>query len=528
MVNYRRIIILLSITVILLSTPIYAQERFSFAVTSDQRQYSGSGYNSSSYFRGVVEAVQRQGSHVFMISPGDIDPPADSFWTIQQILGVDYLWYPVVGNHELPGAGTEAYNGANMEWLRAYDYDRNGSGAPPDIVNAGPTGCPQTTYSFDYENAHFVVINEYCDTGGDDVTTGDIPDHLYNWLQADLAATEKDHVFVFGHEPAYPQPDADNGRMRHADDSLNENPTNRDRFWSLLKSAGVSAYFCGHTHNYSAVQIDGVWQLDSGHARGQGDTGAAGTFLMVHVNGSTVTFNAYRDIHDGSYDYEDIIHFGTIRDSNALLSVSFQDGVSPDSGYLGTHDTVLSQNDPTANDGGNVTLYADGDDPPGSGNDLSTLLYWDISAIPPGSTVKEVSITLNVLNLSNDTYKLYEIKRDWVESESTWNSCSSTQAWEIPGALGSADRGNALIGSYSPGKTGSFVINLNAEGVAVVQQWVDNPIGNHGLIVANDSAADGFDFDSSEASVAARRPKLTVRYTEENKAMPWIPLLLLD
>ena len=105
---------------------------------------------------------------------------------------------------------------------------------------------------------------------------------------------------------------------------------------------------------------------------------------------------------------------------------------------------------------------------------------------------------------------------------------SSTQAWEIPGALGSADRGNALLGSYSPGKTGSFVINLNAQGVAVVQQWVDNPIGNHGLIVANGSAADGFDFDSSEASVAARRPKLTVRYTEKNEAMPWMPLILLD
>ena len=116
------------------------------------------------------------------------------------------------------------------------------SGTPPDIVNIGPSGCPETTYSFDYDNAHFVVVNEYCDNDGDDVTDGDIPDHLYNWLANDLATTAKEHIFVFGHEPAYPQPDADNGRARHMDDSLNAHPANRDRFWNLLKNAGVVAY----------------------------------------------------------------------------------------------------------------------------------------------------------------------------------------------------------------------------------------------------------------------------------------------
>ena len=292
-----------------------AQETFSFAVTTDMRNFAGPGtYNTSSYFRGVMEAVKARGGGAFMIVPGDLDPPANVEWTIEQVMGAGYMWYPVVGNHEL-----EALE--NMAWMRSYDYYRNGSGAPPDIVNWGPTGCTQTTYSFDYGNAHFAVLNQYCDSGGDVVTDGKVPDHLYDWLAADLRATNKEHIFVAGHEPAYPQPDADNGRSRHVGDSLDRYPANRDRFWNLLKSEGVTAYLTAHTHNYSAVRIDGVWQLDAGHARGTGDTGAASTFLMIHVNGSKVTFDAYRDVHDGNYDYDDIVHSGTLKGGDTSITL---------------------------------------------------------------------------------------------------------------------------------------------------------------------------------------------------------------
>lgn len=284
--------------------------QFSFAVLSDQRQFSGPGtYNNPNYFLGAVRALEKLGAGAFMISAGDIDPPEDSQWTIQNILGEDYQWYPVVGNHELPSQGDDS----NLEWLRNYNFDNNGIGILPDIINNGPSGCPETTFSFDYENVHFVVLNEYCDTKGDSVTHGDIPNHLYDWLVDDLVKTTKDHIFIFGHEPAFPQPDADNGRVRHLTDSLNLYPVNRNRFWSLLKQTSVVAYFCGHTHNYSVVNFDGVWQIDSGHARGQADTGAPSTFLKVHVDGGKITYSAYRDIHDGLYDYNDIIHNGTLK-----------------------------------------------------------------------------------------------------------------------------------------------------------------------------------------------------------------------
>jgi hypothetical protein len=281
------------------TTPVQSDSPFTFVVTADMRYYSGpEDYDTCEYFRGACEAINATGEGVFMISPGDIDPTVYTRWTITSTitntLGTDYLWYPVVGNHELPNAGHESETGANMAWLRDYDYDTNGDGVPPDIVNLGPSGCPSTTFSFDYENAHFVLLNEYCDAGGDTVTNGDVTDHLYNWLADDLAATSNPFVFVFGHEPAYPQPDTDTGRVRHLGDSLDQYPANRDRFWNLLKSEEVTAYICGHTHNFSAARIDGVWQVDVGHARGRGDTGAPSTFVRVTVGNSVVAYEAYR------------------------------------------------------------------------------------------------------------------------------------------------------------------------------------------------------------------------------------------
>jgi len=283
--------------------------QFTFVVTADMRMFSGPDKDTPQYFRGACEAIATVGSGAFMVSPGDIDPPADVEWTIAQYIGPDYIWYPVMGNHE-------AETPSDVAWLRAYDYDQNG-GDPPNIVSRGPPSCEETTYSFDFANSHFVVLNVYCDGTSDTGADGDVTDALYDWLVDDLAATDKAHIFVFGHEPAYPQPDADNGRVRHPEDSLNAHTANRDRFWKLLKEKGVAAYICGHTHNYSAVEIDGVWQLDAGHARGIGETGAPSTFIMIHVHGDAVTFETYRDDADGGAYV--LAHAGTLTQAHIYL-----------------------------------------------------------------------------------------------------------------------------------------------------------------------------------------------------------------
>ncbi len=265
---------------------------FSFAITADMQGRSGPGSNDSSvYFRGVCEKIDSLGESAFMVSPGDLDPPSNVDWTVNEYLGSDYLWYPAAGNHdeETP---------SDMTWLRAHNYDPNGA-APPHIINTGPSNCVETTDSFDYGNGHFVVLNEYYNGSSDTGTDGDVVDALYDWLMADPSATDKPHIFVFGHEPAYPQPDADNGVLRHLGDSLDKYPANRDRFWSLLEDSQVTAYICGHTHCYSSVQFDGVWQVNTGHSQGIGYTVTRNTFIMIHVLDDAVTFETYRDNYNG-------------------------------------------------------------------------------------------------------------------------------------------------------------------------------------------------------------------------------------
>ena len=194
------------------------------------------------------------------------------------------------------------------------------------------------------------------------------------------------------------------------------------------------------------------------------------------------------------------------------LTVSFQNGALPDAGYGGASDTILSQADPTTNYGSDPTGLADGDDPPGSANDKSTLLRWDISSIPAGSTVTASSLTLNITNLTNGSYPLYGLLRPWIENQATWTSYAAGSDWQTAGAQGSLDRNAAAIGVLGPVGTGLQTITLNAAGVALVQSWVDNPAQNFGLIIADSTTTDGADWDSSEAATASNRPRLTVDY----------------
>lgn len=239
-----------------------------------------------------------------MVSPGDLAPLEDTYWTITSTLGADYPWYPVMGNHEFPDAESEAVLGENLAWLRAYNFEVSPLGPEPALARTGPAGCPETTYSFDYGQAHFVALNVYCDAGGDTAAEGDITDHLYTWLAEDLADNDKPLIFVFGHEPAYPQPDAETNRIRHLWDSLNAYPEHRDRFWQLLKRQGVTAYINGHTQGYSAVRIDGVWQIDDAHARGTSDQSARSTFIRINVAGTDVRYETYRQTPDDACAYE--------------------------------------------------------------------------------------------------------------------------------------------------------------------------------------------------------------------------------
>jgi len=264
-----------------------AESGFVFFVAADMRDYSAPKYRGPGYFLSACEAMKTLGGE-FLVSPGDLDPAQSASEVIAQVFGPQFPWYPALGNHDL--------GKKDLAWLRA----ANAGGAKlPGVVRKGPPGAEETMYAFDHNDAHFVVINEYYDGLSDHARGGDISDAVYLWLSQDLAANVKPFVFVFGHEPAFPQPDIDTGKIRHGETSLNDNLEHRDRFWKLLAKHKVTAYICGHSHTTCAKKIDGVWQLDSGHARGKGDNSIPSTFLRIGVGGGEARFEIYRSDRAG-------------------------------------------------------------------------------------------------------------------------------------------------------------------------------------------------------------------------------------
>jgi hypothetical protein len=193
----------------------------------------------------------------------------------------------------------------------------------------------------------------------------------------------------------------------------------------------------------------------------------------------------------------------------APATATFQDGINA---YGGTADTQIVQNAAGANYGSATSLNADGDEPGGSGSDTAILLRWDVSSIPPGSTIQSASVTLRVTNASGHDYPLLALGRAWSESGATWREAASGESWQTAGAQGAGDRDATVLGTLSARSTGTNTVTLNAAGLATLSGWVGSPARNFGLIVASASNTDGVDVASRENTTVANRPRLTVVY----------------
>lgn len=202
-----------------------------FIVTGDSRS---DGENNGVNIRilGELAAEIAAGDAEFVLVPGDLvngyeDPETmqSQFETWLKVMKPVYDAgigvYPIRGNHDLGEPQDVA------AWNKFFDY----------LPDNGPQGEKNLTYSFTHNNALIIGVDQY------------IKESRVNqsWLDEQLAANTKTHIFVFGHEPAF---EADH------EDCLDNYPANRDRFWASIEKAGVRAYFCGHDHFYNHASAD--------------------------------------------------------------------------------------------------------------------------------------------------------------------------------------------------------------------------------------------------------------------------------
>lgn len=267
-----------------------------------------------------------------------------------------FPYFVALGNHDV-----DAY--LSMPPPAKYDYWSNHVG--PRLTGAllgarnfrwGPDlgHDARTTYSFDYKNTHFVVLNQY--HGDPKYPTpepkGCLREPLIEWLAADLAGTDRPLRFVFGHEAAWPYCSAEPGyggehcppgSPDHQDPPYRPRPHgvlktwpepfgahwggsldsplcpagSRDAFWKLLVRHRVVAHFVGHSHAYSSRLADaggrsrkrapaygkegaaydvadGTFEIDSGRVHNS----AGAVYVLTTVRDDVVTFEAYDSVRD--------------------------------------------------------------------------------------------------------------------------------------------------------------------------------------------------------------------------------------
>jgi hypothetical protein len=264
---------------------------FSFVVAGDMRNFTELLPDGRRQFDGACEAMAQVGPGSFIIIPGDFDPPAAVRATLDRIVGTSYVSYFAVGNHDVESK-------EHMQWLRAW-----AKAGIPHLVRAGPRGAEASMYSFDFGNSHFVMLSDYFDGKRETKSKAGLSEATLKWLERDLAANRQPLVWLASHMPLKSLPDMDSGRVRHEEDTLVADPRRREQFLSLVRRYRVRGLFNGHTHNCSITKLDGLWQLDSGHARGAGDDGSPSTFLKVRVEGERAWVDVFRASPDGR-DYK--------------------------------------------------------------------------------------------------------------------------------------------------------------------------------------------------------------------------------
>jgi|GEM_PF-606135 len=280
MKSYIRLQVLIILIILIITSAVNAQT-YKFAVMTDSRG-SFNGVNEPVLRKLVKHVNANHGDIKFVLFPGDManGSKTNSDSTYQSWMKWKEILSPIYSNNNLIPPRVFVTVG-NHEIQTRFD-ENNFRKAFPDMPQNGPDDEKGLTYSFDYQNTHFVFITTNRWYYGDPLdTTDDRRDWRYvkhlDWLENDIiSAKEKgaENIFVLGHEPAFPV----GGHLRDCLPNLGKNVTlpldstrlfylnNRNIFWNILTIHKVNAYICGHEHLFGRQIVGGVYHITSGSA----------------------------------------------------------------------------------------------------------------------------------------------------------------------------------------------------------------------------------------------------------------------
>jgi len=276
---------------------------FSFAILGDSRQFME---NKGKYLESAANKIEETDADL-AFTIGDMVPEcndeikcANTFNLWKKYVGsLLPITYEVQGNHDRIGGDR-----ADIVWRNQFDLPLN-----------GPDGYDELVYSFDFGNSHFVVLNT------EKPKEHGLSEAQLDWLDYDLDASDKENIFVFFHEPAFPV-------SSKIGNSIDMNPKDRNRLWSILDSHNVTAVFSGHEHIFSRRLIDSnvfpeaknsiqqfiIGNTDAPSEDVKGNSTADFTYngrhyAIVDVEGKNITLNLYTTegklVHSFSFSKEE-------------------------------------------------------------------------------------------------------------------------------------------------------------------------------------------------------------------------------
>ena len=285
-----------------------AQTPWKFIMTCDSRGgfSDPNGINKTILGELAAEVVSRNVD--FVLFPGDLVAGISAhspeqfetqlrLWVkiMEPVYNADIGVYVGRGNHEIG----DNYNSSSpppdpnksfaARWLNVF-----GSDLYPDqkLPGNGPPKEKYMTYSFTHKNAFIAMLDQYA--GIDHMCI-----HKVNqpWLDAQLAANTKPHIFITSHEPAFKAKDRE---------GLDTYVADRDRFWGSIANAGGRTYLCGHDHFYNHARLDD----------GDGDPNNDVHQFIVGTAGSLYTWN---DVYPGDHSFYTIEYIYHVRRHGYVL-----------------------------------------------------------------------------------------------------------------------------------------------------------------------------------------------------------------
>lgn len=253
------------------------KSEFNFLVFGDSQGYQGGLNEIASIVEGNLPA--------FAFHCGDLTPFGQRHQYEEVYRALQNISIPVfttAGNHDVRLDGGEIYE---------------------EIFGS-------STYSFDYSNCHFAVVNSSNYT---------VPSDELNWLGRDLSASQKPLKFVFTHVPPFdPRPGSIHSMT---------NQTSANRLMDIVKKNNASTVFTGHIHLYNSTIRNGTRYVISGGsgARLVADpqNGGFHHFINVSVSGSSVSMEPI-ELSAPAPNLQRIM----IRNDNDALELSLQDIMS--------------------------------------------------------------------------------------------------------------------------------------------------------------------------------------------------------